>query len=141
MPLQGDMRKLGKLKETLERLARLPSKVAPFAATRINVLLDSQFANATDPYGAPLARNAPATIARKGFDHPMTETGESHGSTIAKPLPGAGISITSTQKVLWNMKPGPNRPARPMLPMRGLPQSWKQALKDAALDALQKAIK
>ncbi len=125
MPLTGDFAKLGRLRATLERLGRIPSRVAARAAPLIDARLREQFATGTDPYGKGWAPLAASTVRRKGFDTILVESGAGRAGTSAATASGAGIRIVLGPHLAFHMLPAKGRPERKVLPTQGLPRGWR----------------
>ncbi len=149
----GNLRKMGQLADRLSDLASIPSRASRAIANRITGLLDQQFDDGVDPYGAPWQELAAATAERHG-PPPLTETGEMREGTYAKPMPGSGIALYGgSSSRSWNgtvavagihqtgaHKEGWDMPARPILPQgRALPDEWKSAIDDELAAAFSKA--
>lgn len=128
MPVSGDFAKLGRLASTLEQLGRLPGRVARRVAPAITAKLQQQFDSGTDPYGKAWEPLKPSTIARKGHDTILVETGEGRDGTKAIALPGAGVGIILGPKLQWHLLKTENRAARPVLPLYGLPKAWRERI-------------
>lgn len=137
MGWSGDISRMGKLAANIGKLARVPSQAAPAVAKAIDALVQQQFGSATDPYGTPWKPHAPATVERWG-PHPVLQLTQAMRSSVdVKPMPAAGVSITidhpgAPHQTGWDGSQG-SGPARPVLPSRGVPPAWKEAI-DAALD-------
>jgi hypothetical protein len=124
--------------EHLADLETLPSRVCTAVAGDINKLLQDEFTGEHDPYGEPWARNAPSTVAKKGFDQPMYETGETGRETRAVALGGAGIEIRTTEKAGYNQFARDGVPARPVLPAQAeLPEEWQDAIQKRISEAMK----
>lgn len=139
---------LGRLAQTIERLAYVPRKVAVIAAPKISRLLRRQFADGSDPYGRPWASLRPATIAKGRTPPPLTESGRLRDGTKATASPGgrAGIRLVVGARYGYyhqtgyrNAKTGRKVAARRILPQYGLPASWKAALDESAREAVREA--
>lgn len=138
MPWSGDIGAMGRLAENIGRLASVPSQAAPRVAKAIDGLIQDEFGSASDPYGTPWKEHAPATVERWGA-HPILQlTQAMRSETSVQPMQGAGVSITfgvpyvAPHQTGWSGPQG-SGPARPILPSRGMPQSWKDAI-DGTID-------
>lgn len=111
----------------LRELARVPSKVAPAVARRMRADLMRRFAAGQDPYGKKWARLKPATLAKGRRPPPLTDTGRGKRGIRFRPLPGAGIGITSSVEYMrYHMRATANRAARKFLPEGSLPAAWRR---------------
>lgn len=122
-------------------LQKVPSRVSAQAAPAIERMWRKSYRAEQDPYGRPWAKLAPSTIARKGFDTIMVETGETYKATRVRPLAGAGIALTTGHKAQWHLEATGNRPARPVLPLHGLPAPWRERIRKITVDAARKAVR
>ena len=130
---------MGNLERTLARLDMLPRRVATLAAPAITRALKRQFAQGTDPYGRKWKRLA------TGKPSHLTESGRLRRGTRASPLPGrrAGVRILlgHIPIPIYHQTGTVNMPARKILPERGMPRAWSEALKAAARKAMQEATR
>lgn len=125
---------LGRLEKTLAELDVLPRRVAVAAAPKISRLLQRQFAQGVDPYGRRWARLATGKRSR------LTETGRLSSGTRAAPMVGgrAGLRIivglmgTRGRSPIVHQTGTRNMPARKILPERGLPREWRDAIETAS---------
>jgi hypothetical protein len=117
-----------KFRKAQRELLQVPSRVASEAAPVLERLWRKTWRAGQDPYGVALPALAPATVAKKGHDRIMIETGETLRQTHVRPMAGAGLALSTGVKTGWHLEPSGNRPARPELPLRGLPVTWKAAL-------------
>lgn len=117
----------GKLPRLLNNLARIPSRASkPIAAALQERVLDC-YTNESDPYGAAWAPLAESTIRRKGGNSViLTRSGASRAAAYARPLSGGGVSILAGGAAGHHMQASGSRPARPVLPTRGLPPLWRE---------------
>lgn len=95
----------------------------------------------TDPYGREWAPNAPSTIKKKGHDWVMVDTEATLNATRVRPLPGAGISLRTGPKAAYHLEAHGSRPARPVLPLRGVPPTWRAKLNEIAKAEAIKAVR
>lgn len=133
---------IGRLQQVIRRLSDLPRAVAAEAQEPLNRLLQEQFRNGTDPYGIPWASVTEQTIQRRKVSRdptPLTDTRAMRRGTMVELRSGnrAGLTIRAGQPYAYfhqvGFRVGRTRvPARPVLPSRGLPASWRRVLDDAA---------
>lgn len=136
----GNVGALHSYARSLRRLAQVPSQMAAPAAERISDLIDDQFSSGTDPYGAAWEAHAPATVARWG-EHPVLElSGALRGSVDVQPMGGAGIAVTLDEVGQFHQTGTARMPARPILPVAGLPPSWEDALSQAAAETFERTL-
>lgn len=122
-------------------LQKVPSRISAQAAPAIERMWRKSYRAEQDPYGRPWAKLSPVTIAKKGFDTIMVETGETYKATRVRALSGAGIALTTGHKAQWHLEPTENRPARPVLPLSGLPSAWRERIRKITVDAARKAAR
>ena len=122
-------------------LQRVPARVASQAAPAIERMWRKTYRAEQDPYGKPWAKLAKSTIDRKGFDTILVERGDSYKATRVRTLPGAGIQLTTGEKLQWHLEATENRPARPVLPLHGLPAPWRERIRKITVDAARKAAR
>lgn len=122
-------------------LQKVPSRVSAEAAPAIERMWRKTYRAGQDPYGRPWAKLAPSTIARKGHDTIMVETKQTYNETRVRPLPGAGLALSTGYKAQWHLEPTENRPARPVLPLSGLPSAWRERIRKITVDAARKAAR
>jgi hypothetical protein len=140
MPLTGSG--IGQIRASLAKLAAVPSRAAPAVALEIDNLLLKSFADECDAYGRKWAPLAPSTVKRKkGNTVIMYRTGASQAATHAVAAQGAGVRISTGPKMAYHLEPSGTRPARPILPIYGLPATWRAAIKSAVDAAYQRATK
>lgn len=138
------MAKFADLARALKSISLIPSQVATGASKGIAEQIDAQFDAGVDPYGEPWAPLADATIERGRFPPPLTDDGDLRRSVEVKPLPGAGISVTFDdpgvhhQYGYRNARTGGMVPARPIFPNKGMPDTWKREISDAAEEAFDR---
>lgn len=129
-----------KYRAVLRQLAAVPARLSERSALAITRLWRANYAAGQDPYGAAWAPNAPSTIAHKGHGRVMQETGETMDETRAVPMAGAGVSLRTGPRAAWHLEATANRPARPVLPLRGVPPTWRQAMQRIAIEEARKAV-
>ena len=141
MSVTGDWAGLQSTIRALGKLARVPSRVAAIAAPKIEAEIRKTFAENRDPYGKAWAPHKPATVKRWG-EHPLLRlTGEGLAEIEVKPLPSAGIAVTSPSEGLAFSQAGTvNQVPRRFLPyLPVLPKSWRAALEKATEEAAKEA--
>lgn len=124
-----------------KELNKVPARLSAQAAPAIERMWRKTYRAEQDPYGRPWAKLSPVTIAKKGFDTIMVESGDTYKETRVRPLSGAGIGLTTGYKAQWHLEAVGNRPARPVLPLHGLPAPWRERLRKIAVDAARKAAR
>jgi hypothetical protein len=133
---------IGQIRASLAKLAGVPARAAPAVAIAIDAKLLDSFANECDAYGKPWAPLAPSTVKRKrGNTVIMYRTGASQAATHAVAAAGAGVKISIGEKLQYHQGPSGTRPARPILPVYGMPASWNAAIKLAVDAAYKRATK
>ncbi len=122
-------------------LQKVPSRVSAQAAPAIERMWRKSYREQKDPYGRPWAKLAKSTIDRKGFDTIMVEEGDTYKATRVHTLPGSGIALVTGEKAMWHLEATENRPARPVLPLHGLPAPWRERIRKITVDAARKAAR
>lgn len=130
-----------KYRKVARELQKVPSRLATQAAPIIERMWRKTYRAGQDPYGVKWAPLAPSTVARKGHDTIMVETGQTYRETRVRTLPGAGIGLVTGHKAQWHLEATGNRPARPVLPLRGIPSPWRARLAKLAADVARKAAR
>lgn len=130
-----------KYRKVARELQKVPARISAEAAPAIQRMWRKTYRAGQDPYGVKLAPLAASTIRKKGHDKILIETGESYDNTRVSTLPGAGIQLTTGEKLQWHLEATENRPERPMLPLRGIPPAWRERLKKIAVDKARKAAR
>ena len=141
--LDGCLKWMGKLSRTLAELDALPRKVAVSVAPTITRELQRQFKQGTDPYGRKWRRLANGKPSR------LTETGKLKHGTRAGAMPGkrAGLRIIvgrmgdRGRNPIVHQTGTVNMPARKILPERGMPAAWRQAIKREMAKAVRRAAR
>lgn len=132
--VKGDWAALGAMKQSLRKLADVPSRAAAPAAANITKELQKEYRQGTDPYGRPWAPLKPSTIARGRRNPPLTDRGKMKRSTKAEPLPGAGIAIVADfPAIVHQNSTRATLAQRHIFPVGVLPATWR--------DAIERAIK
>lgn len=137
---------LGRLVDTIDRLSRVPRRVATIAAPQIEAELKKQFYAGLDPYGRPWRPLRPATIAKGRTPPPLTDTKALRDGTKARAVPGGRAGIRITLGAFYGFfhqvgfrvgrtRVGPRR----ILPQFGMPATWMRILRDASRQAFREA--
>lgn len=117
----------GKLPRLLRNLAEIPSHASREIAERLEERVFDCFANEADPYGTPWAPLAESTVRRKGGNSVILyRTGRSMIEAGARTLSGGGVALVAGGASGYHMAASGTRPARPVLPTRGLPPAWRE---------------
>jgi hypothetical protein len=142
MALTGDWARLQATTRGLRKLATIPAALATASAIAIKEQIDQSFERNADPYGNVWAEHASATIRRWGA-HPLLRlTGRGKDQIVVRPLPGAGVSVTSPSEGLAFSQGGTvNQPARRFLPTDQFPKTWRAALERAAESKFKEALR
>lgn len=122
-------------------LVNVPANVAARGAYAIQAGWRRNYEAGKDPYGNAWAENAPATVAKKGHGRVMQDSGETLAQTIARPLPGAGIRLATGPRAAYHLDATGSRPERRVLPLSGVPATWRAALARIAREEARKAVK
>jgi len=126
MPLTGDFGFVGKLKAMARRLEEVPARYSRKLAPLLDADLQRTIDAGTDPNGRPWAPLKESTIRRKGGDaRILIRSGISRGLTYIASLGSSGIRMTVGGAYRWHMQPTAHRVARPVLPIYGLPATWR----------------
>jgi hypothetical protein len=131
-----------------KRLSRVPSRVAPLAAAKLESTIHDACLNEQDPYGKPWAPHSPLTTKWHGPHAILDLDGHLINGTTCEPQGAAGIrvSLGATYGVyhqlgFLNARTKTEVPARRILPyFGGFPRSWTKALTDAANEAFEEAL-
>lgn len=128
---------LNRLADALAELSDVPSRASRGAAERINGLLAQEFAGSHSADGEGWAPLLESTVKRKGGDSRiLIRSDETRDQTYARPLPGSGIEIVSTEAAQYHQTGTRHMVARPILPDTGeLPPEWEEAVEDAVAKA------
>ncbi len=144
--IRGDamlgIQEIGRLQETIRRLSDLPRRTAEYAEEPLNRLLAEQFRNGTGPYGQPWAPVTEETLRLRRASKdptPLTDTRAMRRGTVVAVRGGgrAGLVIRTGAPYSYFHQVGfrvhgKRVPARPVLPDRGIPASWRRVLDAAA---------
>lgn len=140
--VSGDFGRLAGTIAALNRLSRVPSRVAAIAAPKLEEQAHADAFAGRDPYGRAFAPLAPATLRRWGKHRPLNLTGAGIASIRVRPRGGAGIEFTATEYMRFSQGGTVNEPVRATLPNRAtLPKSWNAILKQAAAQAFGEVAK
>lgn len=142
--LTGDFSKLANIGATINRLGAVAPRVAELAAPVIESAIESEFANGRDPYGSPWAPLEPNTIAKGRHAPPLTDTGLFRNRTTVRAQvdgqPGIVVSMPE-QPGAFHQLGTRHMAARPVLPYRGIPRMWSDALRRASVQAMKEAVR
>lgn len=129
----------------LRELEGIPSRISGEVAKGINTEIQKQFTSGNDPYGRAWAPLLPQTVRRKGGDRRiLRRTDKLKSETVARPMSGAGVEVTSLSYggVHQVGDPSHNLVARPIGPDGSeLPESWQKVIDKASSDAFKKALR
>lgn len=142
MSVTGDFGRLTGTIAALKTLAKIPAQVAGRAAPRITERMKQDTGAARDPYGRPYAPHALATVKRWGA-HPLLDlSGAGIDSLDAKPLPGAGISVTADEHMVFTQAGTPTQEVRAVFPNTPqLPVAWNRILEDETEAVIAERLK
>lgn len=142
MALSGDFQGLGQLAGNVGRLARVPARVAAFAAPAIADEIEGEFATGRDPYGRPWAPLKPRTLARGRRPPPLTDTGAMRAGVDVRPMRGAGIAITFADEIpaYFHNRGTRYMARREILPTGTFPARWARALERSGIEASQRTM-
>jgi hypothetical protein len=132
MTWRGDIGGMGRLADRIEDLARIPSRAAATVALELEALIEAEYEGGHDPYGEPWEPLAEATIAKGRHFPPLTDTGAMRLGSTVTPTQYAGVAIYiphpgAPHQTGWSGPQG-DGPARPTLPSRDMPRSWRDAI-------------
>jgi hypothetical protein len=134
---------MGKLESVLRGMSRVPYRTAQVAAPRISGLLFEEFKQGRDPYGTPWEPISPNTYRKvtKRRWPPLTDTRRLRDGSMATAMPG-GISIRMGRPEFYFHQIGTvTMPARPILPDRGWPRRWLDALNQSAASVVKQTLR
>ncbi len=125
----------------LAALSDVPATVPDAVAEALNDEIREEFVGEKDPYGKAWKPLAKSTVARKGHDRIMYESGDMLAETKAIAV-GSRIEFVGTEYGPIHQKAGGKRPARPAVPNQAdLPKSWQKAIGDEFAKAVKGALK
>jgi hypothetical protein len=132
---------LVKLTRLARGLAGIPSRAAkPIAAHLSERVLDC-YRGEHDPYDVRWAPLAESTVRRKrGNTVILYRTGKSGADCGARALRGTGVAVYAGGAATHHQEPSGSRPARPVLPTRGLPPKWRADIAAILGDEYAKAL-
>jgi phage gpG-like protein len=111
-------------------LARVPSQAAAGAAEEIAALIQQEFDAGRDPYGDAWADLMPATLDKGRSPPPLTDDGDLRDVDVRAQV-GAGIAIELGEPYgAFHQIGTRTMKARPILPVHGLPDTWRRAIAD-----------
>jgi hypothetical protein len=120
------MTRFAGLAKLMRDLDRVPSQIAADASEAIEDLITDQFSTGTDPYGTPWAD------LKKGGRSYLYASGDMQASVDVHPKPGAGIEIQiDAEPFIFHQRGTRKMVARPIIPNRGIPEKWTQAIAEA----------
>ncbi len=136
----GDFGRLTGTIAALNKLSRVPSRVAAIAAPKLQAQVKADTAAGRDPYGRAYAPHTEATIRRWG-KHPMLKlTGAGVASITVRPAAGAGIVFSADEHMKFAQGGTVNEPVRAIFPNNpSLPKSWRKILDKATEQAAKEA--
>ncbi len=125
--------------KAIRALARVPSQAGAPAAKSLGELIQREFDAGIDPYGDAWAPLLDSTLATGRTPPPLTDSGDLRAVTV-EPTSGAGISITLGAPYGAMHQTGTRHmQARPILPVHGLPDTWRRAIADEVDAAFERA--
>lgn len=130
-----------KMRKVLKALLVVPAKLADRGALRITKDWKMMYAAGNDAYGRPWARLAPSTLARKKGPGILRESEETFDATRAVPSAGAGIKLVTGPTAAYHQEAVGSRPARPVIPLEGVPSRWVELLRPIGVDLSRKAVR
>jgi hypothetical protein len=131
------------LRRALKELAGVRSSMAPFVADAVTARLRVGFLSGVDPYGSPWAPLRPATLAKGRHPPPLTDTGKLSSGTRGKPMRGSGVAIIvpDLHYAGYHMTGTSRMAARPYLPTKGLPATWRDDIRFIFANALRQGLR
>lgn len=129
------------LAAALRDLGKVPSQAARQASADIAGLIEQEFDEGLDPYGAAWEALAESTTAKGRTPPPLTDERTLRDNTDAYPLSGAGIGITlGADYGIFHQTGTRNMPARPILPDGDLPYAWRDMIDNAVQEAVARRL-
>ena len=137
------MSALSRFIANLGELQGVASRVAREASDGINDAIQEEFEQGHDPYGKPWAPLLPQTVKRMhGDTRILRRTDRLMSETVARPMSGAGIEITSVDYGMRHQFGTKHMVPRPVLSDGAeLPESWQDAIDTASENAIKRAMK
>ncbi len=120
----------GKLRENLEKLAKIPDLVTNAAATEIKALVQDEFNQGRDPYGRQWA-----PLKRGGASY-LYSSGATRGSFDLK-ISGTDIELFVDWRIIFHAAGTEHMPARPLFSVGVMPPSWSNAIERAFSNAME----
>jgi len=115
-----------KLARAAQALAGIPARAAGPIAVALNERVLDTYRNEQDPYGNAWAPLAASTVRRKhGNTVILYRSGASGADCGARAIAGAGVAVWAGGAAKYHQEASGSRPARPVLPDRGLPPKWR----------------
>lgn len=126
---------------TLNRLGAVAPRVAELAAPVIASAVEGEFSYGRDPYGTPWAPLKPATVRKGRRPPPLTDMGLFRALVQVRPRVGnPGILVTMAARPgVFHQLGTKHMSARQVLPYRGVPRMWSDALRRATVQAMREA--
>lgn len=117
-----------RLNARLARLAEVPKKLNEKVAEEIDKDAAETFAAGQDPYGVPWAPR----VREPKDGHPLLDdTGKMKGSRRVRPRGDGDIDFRyDDPKSVYHQHGTRNMAARTLVPKRGLPNRWRDAIKE-----------
>jgi hypothetical protein len=110
------------LARALRALADVPSRMSREGAAAITSRMQSQFSQGADPYGATWKALATGEAAH------LIRSGAMSAATKATPMAGGGLTLDAPSPANFHQAGTSRMPARPVLPAKGLPATWRADL-------------
>lgn len=133
--LAKTLSQIGRLEQSIAKLAEIPRKIAEDVAPTINALIQKQFDEGKDPYGRAWAPLKPSTLRSGRNPPPLTDTKRMRDGTKVYVLRAnyAGLRIVVGEPYGYFHQVGTkDMVARRILPDAGIPAAWKQAFDASA---------
>jgi len=133
--LARTLSQIGRLEQSVAKLAEIPRKIAEDVAPEINRLIQKQFSEGKDPYGRAWAPLKASTLKTGRKPPPLTDTRKMRDGTKVYVIRAnyAGLRIVVGEPYGYFHQVGTkNMKARPILPQYGIPAAWKRALDESA---------
>ena len=143
MALTGDISRVQRIAHAIrQELPRVPSRVAATVSAGIFNAIQDEFDAGQDPYGEDWNPLAASTLKKHG-PPPLTDTTVMRGSLSVAPRAGAGLAISIDHPSAFHQRgfePLKEQTKRPILPTRGLPETWDDLIFDAADAEFRKVL-